>query len=78
MSAFCPDSCPDADACVVGYPCALFPKKVDNAEEVESPDRGSVDVRVSGDGVAPQGHADGRMPEMSSGQGVDLHDRFGC
>jgi hypothetical protein len=24
MSAFCPDSCPDADACVVGYPCRLL------------------------------------------------------
>lgn len=25
MSAFCPEGCPDADACVVGYPCALVP-----------------------------------------------------
>jgi hypothetical protein len=24
MSAFCPDSCPDTDACVVGYPCVLM------------------------------------------------------
>lgn len=26
MSAFCPEGCPDADACVVGYPCTLHPK----------------------------------------------------
>lgn len=27
MSAFCPESCPDADACVVGLPCLKFPTK---------------------------------------------------
>jgi hypothetical protein len=26
MSAFCPEGCPDADACVVGQPCARHPK----------------------------------------------------
>ena len=25
MSAYCPEGCPDADACVVGHPCALHP-----------------------------------------------------
>jgi hypothetical protein len=24
VSAFCPESCPDADACVVGKPCTLY------------------------------------------------------
>lgn len=33
MSAYCPEGCPDADACVVGYPCALHP-----AERTDSDD----------------------------------------
>lgn len=33
MSAFCPEGCPDADACVVGYPCTLHPAPVSARED---------------------------------------------